>query len=194
MRPTVASPAIAPADLKTPTNVKRSSRAGLHLGVADITKVTTYAASLTGIYLSVGFLFYYASYEKLITDNGSMPAALQKLFAGSFFASVPGNNAAWFLLGLLEASIVALLALSLLRGEFLPQRRKPILLAGLSVALLAFGVMGLANNMIGNTPTVIELFTYFGVTIIAMVLVRQMSPYRPMSWLAGGADEDTPPA
>jgi hypothetical protein len=193
MRPTVASPAVAPAELKTPTNVKRSSRAAERPAIADITKFATYAASLAGIYLSVGFLFYYASYEKLITDNGSMPAALQKLFAGSFFASVPGDNAAWFLLGLLEASIVVLLAVSLLRGEFLPQRRKPVLLAGLSVALLAFGVMGLANNMVGNTPTVIELFTYFGVTIIAMFLVRQIAPYRPMSWLAGGPDEDAAP-
>jgi len=189
----VASPAVAPAELKTPTNVKRSSRAAERPAIADITKFATYAASLAGIYLSVGFLFYYASYEKLITDNGSMPAALQKLFAGSFFASVPGDNAAWFLLGLLEASIVVLLAVSLLRGEFLPQRRKPVLLAGLSVALLAFGVMGLANNMVGNTPTVIELFTYFGVTIIAMFLVRQIAPYRPMSWLAGGPDEDAAP-
>jgi hypothetical protein len=194
MRPTVASPAVTPAGFKIPADVKHSSREGLHLGVAEITKVATYAASLAGIYLSVGFLFYYASYEKLITDSGTMPAPLAKLFAGSFFASVPGNNAAWLLLGLLEASIVVLLAISLLRGEFLPQRRKPVLLAGLSVSLLAFGVMGLANNMIGNTPTVIELFTYFGVTIVAMFLVRQMAPYRPMSWLAGGADEDEAPA
>lgn len=194
MRPTVASPAISPAGFKSPADVKHSSREGLHLGVGEITKVTTYVASLAGIYLSVGFLFYYASYEKLITDSGTMPAPLAKLFAGSFFASVPGNNAAWLLLGLLEASIVVLLAISLLRGEFLPARRKPVLLAGLSVSLLAFGVMGLANNMIGNTPTVIELFTYFGVTIVAMFLVRQMAPYRPMSWLAGGPDEDTPPA
>jgi hypothetical protein len=175
-------------------NPTTQPRVRIHLGLADITKVATYAASLAGIYLSVGFLFYYASYEKLITDNGNMPAALQKLFTGSFFASVPGDNAAWFLLGLLEASIVVLLAFSLLRGEFLPQRRKPVLLAGLSVALLSFGVMGLANNMIGNTPTVIELFTYFGVTIVVMFLIRQMSPYRPMSWLAGGVDEDTPAA
>jgi Na+-transporting NADH:ubiquinone oxidoreductase subunit NqrB len=118
-----------------------------------------------------------------------MPAPLQKLFAGSFFASVPGDNAAWVLLGLLEALVVVLLAVSLLRGEFLPQRRKPILLAGLSVSLLAFGVMGLANDMIGNNATVIELFTYFGVTIVAMFLIRQMSPYRPMSWLAGEMDD-----
>jgi hypothetical protein len=36
---------------------------------------------------------------------------------------------------------------------------------------------------------VIELFTYFGVTVVVMFLIRQMSPYRPMSWLGGGADE-----
>jgi hypothetical protein len=137
----------------------------------------------------VGFLFYYAAKEKLFVDGGTMPVPLQKLFAGSFFASVPGDNAAWVLLGLIEASVVVLLAVSLLRREFLPQNRKPVLLAGLGVSLLAFGVMGLANDMIGNTATVIELFTYGGITVVVMFLVRQMSPYRPMSWLSGEADE-----
>jgi len=171
------------------TSIKSQPRATTRPGIGEITRVATYATTLAGIYLSVGFLFYYAAHEKLFTDSGTMPAPLQKLFAGSFFASVPGDNAAWVLLGLLEASIVVLLAVSLLRGEFLPQRRKPILLAGLGVSLLAFGVMGLANDMIGNNATVIELFTYFGVTVVVMFLVRQMSPYRPMSWLAGEADE-----
>jgi len=49
--------------------------------------------------------------------------------------------------------------------------------------------MIVANAMIGNNATVIELFTYLGVTAIVMFVVRQMSPYRPMSWLAGEADE-----
>jgi hypothetical protein len=178
------------ASIKSPTSIARRPRAATRPAVAQIAKVATYATTLAGIYLSVGFLFYYASYEKLFTDSGTMPAPLAKLFAGSFFASVPGDNAAWVLLGLIEASVVVLLAISLLRGEFLPQRRKPILLAGLGVSMLAFGVMGLANNMIGNTPTVIELFTYFGVTAIVMFLVRQMSPYRPLSWLAGGVDDE----
>jgi len=164
-------------------------RAASRPAISEITSVATYATTLAGIYLSVGFLFYYAAKEKLFTDSGTMPASLQKLFAGSFFASVPGDNAAWVLLGLLEASVVVLLVLSLARGEFLPQRRKPILLAGLGVSLLAYGVMGLANDMIGNNATVIELFTYFGVTVVVMFLVRQMSPYRPMSWLAGQAEE-----
>lgn len=171
------------------TTIDSRPHAAARPALADITKIATYGTTLAGIYLSVGFLFYYAAHEKLITDSGTMPAALQKMFAGSLFASVPGDNAAWLLLGLLEASVVVLLALSLLRGEFLPQRRKPILLTGLGVSLLAFGVMGLANDMIGNTATVSELFTYFGVTAVVMFLVRQMSPYRPMGWLAGSSEE-----
>jgi hypothetical protein len=157
--------------------------------LAELTKFTTYGATLAGIYLSVGFLFYYAAHEKLIANGGTMPAGLAKAFHGSFFASVPGDNASWVLLGLTEALVVVLLAVSLIRGEFLPQRRKPILLAGLSVSVLAYGVMIVANAMIGNNPTVIELFTYLGVTAIVMFVVRQMSPYRPMSWLAGEAAE-----
>jgi hypothetical protein len=174
--------------INRPTSITSPARAATRPAIAEIAKVATYATTLAGIYLSVGFLFYYAAREKLFTDGGAMPAGLQKLFAGSFFASVPGDNAAWVLLGLLEASVVVLLAVSLLRGEFLPQRRKPILLAGLGVSLLAFGVMGVANDMIGNNATVIELFTYFGVTAVVMFLVKQMSPYRPMSWLAGGSE------
>ena len=157
--------------------------------LADVTKVATYSAALGGIYLSVGFLFYYAMKEKLFTDSGTMPAGLAKAFHGSFFASVPGNNASWTLLGLLELLIVVILAVSLLSGEFLPQRRKPILLTGLSVSLFAYAFMAVANEMIGNNPTVIELFTYFGVTVAAMFLIRQMSPYRPMNWLAGNTDQ-----
>jgi hypothetical protein len=158
-------------------------------GLAATGKWVTYSTTLTGIYLSVGFLFYFAMKEKLFTDSGTMPAGLVRAFHGSFFASVPGDNASWTLLGLLELLIVVILAVSLLSGEFLPQRRKPILLMGLSVSLVAYAFMALANDMTGNNATVIELFTYFGVTVAAMFLIRQMSPYRPMSWLAGAADE-----
>ena len=55
--------------------------------------------------------------------------------------------------------------------------------------MLAYGVMIVANAMTGNNPTVIELFTYLGVTAVVTFVVRQMPPYRPMSWLAGEAEE-----
>jgi hypothetical protein len=156
--------------------------------VAQITRLATYSTILAGIYLAVGSVFYYSSRSKLITDSGNMPAGLVKAFHGSFFASVPGDNAAWVLLGLVEAAIFLLLAISVLSGEFLPQRRKPILLAGLGLSILAYGFMVVGNAMTGNTALELTLFTYIGVTVAAMFVVRQLAPYRPMSWLAGEAD------
>jgi hypothetical protein len=151
--------------------------------VASITKLATYSATLAGIYLSVGFLFYYAAKEKLTA--GAMPAGLQKVFAGSLFAKVPGDNAAWILLGLLEAAIVVILALSLARGEFLPTHRKPVLMTGLSVGMFATALMGFANDMTGDTAGAAELFTYFGLIAVVLLLVRQLAPYRPLGWLSG---------
>jgi len=155
--------------------------------VASATKLITYAATLASVYLSVGFLFYYAAKEKLTA--GAMPAPLKKEFAGSLFASLPGDNAAWILLGLIEASIVVLLAVSLIRGEFLATHRKPFLLTGLSVGMFATGLMGFTNDMVGSTSGGLELFTYFGLIAVVMMLVRQLAPYRPMGWLSG---DDTP--
>jgi hypothetical protein len=164
----------------------KSQQLPLARTVAEIVgKFFTYATTLAGVYLSVGFLFYYAAHEKLVTDSGTMPAGLVAAFHGSFFAKVPGDNAAWLLLGIVEASVVALLAISLLRGEFLANRTKPVLLAGLSLSLLAFGIMIVANAMIGNNATVIELFTYFGLTFVVMFLVRHLAPYRSLNWLSG---------
>jgi Na+-transporting NADH:ubiquinone oxidoreductase subunit NqrB len=114
-----------------------------------------------------------------------MPAPLKKEFAGSLFASIPGDNAAWILLALIEASIVVLLAVSLIRDEFLATRRKPFLLTGLSVGLFATGLMGFTNDMVGSTSGAQELSTYFGLIAIVMMLVRQLAPYRPMGWLSG---------
>ena len=179
---------LSTASIHGPTQHHESrARATTRPAIAEIAKVATYATTLAGIYLSVGFLFYYAAKEKLFTDGGTMPAGLQHLFAGSFFASVPGDNGSWVLLGLLEASVVVLLAVASCEGiPAAASQANPA--AGLGVSLLAFGVMGVANDMIGNNATVIELFTYFGVTAVVMFLVRQMSPYRPMSWLAGSSE------
>lgn len=151
--------------------------------VASVTKLVTYSGTLAGVYLSVGFLFYYAAKDKLTA--GAMPAPLQKVFAGSLFASIPGDNAAWILLGLVEAAIVVVLAISLARGEFLPTHRKPFLFSGLSIGLFATGLMGFANDMVGSTSGAAELFTYFGLIAVVLMLVRQLAPYRPLGWLSG---------
>src|SRR6202012_1769649 len=127
-----------------------------------LAKLFTYATSLPRGYLSVGFLYYFAAKEKLIDDSGTMPAGLKKEFAGSLFASFPGDNAAWILLGAVEAVVVILLAVSLVRGEFLTNRRKPFLLAGRGPSILALAFRGVPNNWVGHPSTAAEVFTYAG--------------------------------
>ncbi|HEX5192044.1 MAG TPA: hypothetical protein VFW09_04515 [Solirubrobacteraceae bacterium] len=157
--------------------------------VSHLAKLFTYATSLAGVYLSVGFMYYYAAKEKLIDQSGTMPTGLKHEFAGSFLASFPGDNVSWVLLGALEALIVVLLAVSVVGGEFLTSRRKPFLLAGLGVSMFALGMMGLANNMVGDTATALTVFTYFGLTAVLLVLIRQLPPYRSIGWISGAGDK-----
>jgi hypothetical protein len=75
-------------------------------------------------------------------------------------------------------------AASLVTGEFMPTRRKPILLSGLGLAMFAFGLMSFAENMTGEFSTVAELFGYLTGTGILVILVLLMPPYRPTRWLS----------
>lgn len=164
---------------------------GAHPSVEKIARHATYAATIAGVYLSTGFLYYYAAKEKLTGSGaGTMPAGLKKEFSGSFFASVPGDNASWIMLGILEAVVVILLAVSLARGEFLTTHAKPFLLAGIGTSMFTCAVMALANNMVGDHATALEVTTYFGISALILFLIRQMPPYRSLDWLAGKADTD----
>ncbi|HET8755824.1 MAG TPA: hypothetical protein VFM58_07435 [Solirubrobacteraceae bacterium] len=143
-----------------------------------------YWLGVFGIYLTFGFLWYYAAKEKLFDQDGTMPVGLKKAFDGSFIDSVPGLDTAWLLLGLLDAAAFLLIAASLITGELLPNRRKPLLLAGLGVSIFTFAVMAFANNMIGNYETVASLFSYFTGTVIVIGLILLMPPYRGREWLS----------
>jgi hypothetical protein len=138
-------------------------------GVAD---AVTYWTAAAGIYIAYGFLWFYSAKEKLFDDNGAMPAGLAKSYAGHFIADFPGTNASWLLLGLLEGAAFLVILASLLTGEFLPARRKPILVAGLAISLFTFAVMTFAQNMVGNFDSVASLFTYMGVTGVVLLLIR----------------------
>lgn len=136
------------------------------------------------IYVTFGFLWYYSFKEKLFDQDGKMPPPLKKMFDGSFIDSFPGLDAAWVLLGVLEAFAFVAIVASLVTGEFLPSRRKPILLCGLGLSMLTFGVMLFAQSMIAQFDSVASLFGYFTGSAIVVVLVLLMPPYRPR-WLSG---------
>jgi hypothetical protein len=152
--------------------------------VSHIAAVASYWLIITASYVTYGFLFYYAAKEKLIDDSGTMPVPLAKGFHGSLIASVPGVNAAWVLLGLLEAAVVIGILASLITGEFLPSRGKPILLGSLGLSMFAFGLMAFAENMIGGFSTVAELFGYFSGTAVLIVLVLLLPSNGSSTWLS----------
>jgi hypothetical protein len=138
-----------------------------------------------GIYVTFGFLWYYSFKEKLFDQNGHMPPPLKKAFSGSFIDSVPGLDAAWVILGILEGLVFVAVVASLVRLEFVPGRSKSILLGALGLSMLTFGLMLFAQVQISQFDSVASLFGYFTGTAIVIVLVLLMPPYRPARWLSG---------
>jgi hypothetical protein len=159
-----------------------TTRIKTHSNLADI---ASYWLISTGIYLAFGLLFYYSAKEKLIDDNGTMPAGLAKSFQGTFISSFPGTNTSWVLIGVLEALVFVTIAASVLAGEFLPSRRKPLLLGGLSLSMFTFGMIAWGENVTAQFSTVAELFQYLAGTAVLIVLVLLMPPYRKSNWLSG---------
>jgi hypothetical protein len=142
-----------------------------------VTDGVTYWAGIGGIYTAYGFLWFYSAKEKLFDQDGKMPAGLAKAYTGHFIDSFPGVNTAWLLLGLLEAVAFLFVVASLVTGEFLPMRSKPILLAGLAVSMFTFALMTFAQNMVANFDSVAQLFTYLGITAVIYALIRLVPPF-----------------
>jgi hypothetical protein len=144
-----------------------------------------YVLALAGIYLLVGVLFFYTGKEKLFDGLGA-PPPIEKQFAGTFLDTIPGIDAAWTILGILEFAIFVLTVASLATLEFLPTRRKPILASALALAIFTFSVLGIGQNVVGENSGVAELFLYAGATAVLLGLVLLMPPRRPGNWISGG--------
>ncbi|HWK28953.1 MAG TPA: hypothetical protein VNS09_20495 [Solirubrobacter sp.] len=143
-----------------------------------IGEAVTYWAGMAAVYMSFGFLWYYAAKEKLFDQNATMPAGLAKSYDGSFIASFPGVNTAWLLLGLVEAVAFLGVIASLVAGEFLRGHHKPVLMATLAFSMFTFALMTFAQNMIGANDSVASLFTYMGVTAVILAVIKYVPPFR----------------
>jgi len=160
-------------------------------GAASISVETVaYWAVVAAIYLGFGFLWYYSAKEKLIDDGGVMPEGLAKGYAGSFVASFPGLNATWVILGIFEAVAFLGFVASIAAGEFLPNRRKPILVGALGVSLLTFALLIFGQEMVSEFEGVASLFGYFGATVVTLILVQMLPPRRGIWRLSAPAPND----
>lgn len=156
-----------------------SKRKGMHWEDGVI-----YTLVLAGIYFLVGVLFFYAGKEKILDGLGA-PPPIEKQFSGTFLDTIPGVDAAWTILGILELGIFVLTVVSLATLEFMPNRRKPFLLCALALSIFTFSILGIGQNVVGENTGVAELFLYAGATGVLMGLVLLMPPYRGANWISG---------
>jgi hypothetical protein len=143
-----------------------------------------YGLILAGIYFLVGVLFFYAGKEKIFDGLGA-PPPIEKQFSGTFLDTIPGVDAAWTILGLLEFGIFLLTVVSLIRLEFMPNRSKAFLLTALGLAIFTFSILGIGQNVVGENEGVAELFLYAGATGVLLALILQLPPYRAGNWISG---------
>lgn len=97
-----------------------------------------YWLTIVSVYFLVGVLFFYSGKEKLFDGDAKAPPGIARQFDGTFVATFPGVDALWAILSVLEFAVFVILLVSLIRGEFLPHRRKSLLLTGLALGLLTF--------------------------------------------------------
>ncbi len=156
-------------------------------GTASVSVETiAYWAVVAAIYLGFGFLWYYSAKEKLIDDSGVMPEGLAKGYAGSFVSSFPGINASWVILGIMESIAFLGFVASIVTGEFLPSRRKPILVASLGFSMLVFSVLVFGQEISGEFEGVAEAFGYIAATVVTLLLVQILPPRRGIWRLVSG--------
>ncbi len=143
-----------------------------------------YGLILAGVYLLVGVLFFYAAKSKIIDGHGA-PPAIAKQFSGTFLETIPGVDAAWTILGILESLIFILILASLIRLEFMPDRRKSFLLSALALAIFTFSILAMGQNVTGENSGAAELFLYAAATGVLLGLVLLLPPSRPADWISG---------
>ena len=155
------------------------------VGQGSIFDGAAYWATLAGVYLMVGGLMFYSGKEKLFDDDGNAPASIKQQFAGTFLDTFPGTDAAWVILGILEFGVFLLLLASLMFLEFLPHREKLFLQLGLAVAMFTFACLAFGQTATKQFAGTASLYTYFGSTVVILILVSLMPPNRPDRWLGG---------
>ena len=143
-----------------------------------------YLFSLVGLYVMTGSLFFYGFWSKAIDGDFTIPPPLKKQFDATIIGTIPGAQASWTILTLLEGLVFLVLVASIVTMEFRPSKRKPFLLTALAMGLLVFGLLSFGQNATAQHESAATLYGYFGSTVILMIFVRTLPPYTSNRWLA----------
>ena len=158
------------------------------IGRGSVWDGAAYWATVAGVYLMVGGLMFYSGKGKLFDNDGQAPAAIEKQFEGTFLSVVPGTDAAWTILGILEFGVFLLLLASLVRAEFLPHREKSLMQVALAVAMVTYACLAFGQTASGQNEGTASLYQYFAATAVILMLVSMLPPNRGDHWLRFGRD------
>lgn len=147
-----------------------------------IMKLMLVSFSRMGALLAINLLFLmvwgFTGIGKFV--NG-MPSWFGSKFGDSILARFPGLAASFWLLAGAESLAFLLAAIALLRGEFIGRFRPTFLTAMLVWSLFVFVQLGFGQWLTSDFNATFQLFTYFGVTLIALHFVKlDMTPRGPL--------------
>jgi hypothetical protein len=127
-------------------------------GRGTILDQAAYWLTLAGVYLLVGFLFFYSGKSKLFDDDGNAPPPIKEQFKGTFVDTFPGIDALWVIIGVLVA---------------------------LAAAFFTYACLSFGQTTTGNLAGTASLYSYFGSTAIIFMLVLLLPPRAPRNWISG---------
>lgn len=161
----------------TPRNRRESSDEASQFDKA------AYLFAMVGLYVMIGGLFFYGFWHKAVDGNFDIAPPLKQQFDRTIIGTVPGAEASWVIITILEGIVFLLVAASILTLEFRPSRRKPFLLTALAMGLLVFGLLAFGETVTEQHESVATLYSYFAATVILMIFVRTLPPYSANRWL-----------
>lgn len=127
-----------------------------------------YYVRVIAVYFIFGQTFLLSGIEKL---TGPAPQWFLDTFGGTMLETLPGLNASWLILGVLEILVVILLIVSLVMREFSPRRGKSWLKLALMTAALTFSALAFGQHLVGEFAGAANLFFYFGATMATLLVV-----------------------
>ena len=117
---------------------------------------------------------------KALGDDPFPPQWFVDQFTGSLFEFVPGLSASWVVLAILETLAAFAWIVSLVRGEFLPNRERPWIAIASAISALAFAALAFGQNLTGQFSGTFTLTLYFAVAMLTPFMVEWFD-----RWLSG---------
>jgi hypothetical protein len=144
--------------------------------------LTSAGLSRLGSLLAINLLFLVVwGFQGLGKAINGMPSWFDSKFGDTILAKFPGLTASYWLLTASELLAFALAAIALLRGEFLGWCRPTWLTLMLTWSLFVFVQLSFGQWLTSDFNATFQLFTYFGVTLLALHFVKlDMTPRGPL--------------